>query len=271
MVFMQHGLMVGVWMMSASIVSLWFWVSGTVARIGRIKMIWCVLALLVTTLFTRSTGAIALLLIGIVALLVTTKFKRGIIITCLIVTPILYIGTRATGVWNGYNLQIFIAEHISYERAVSLWFRMDNENILVEKALKHPIFGWGGWGRSRVHDDEGKDISVTDGLWIIVFGLRGLVGLAALNMAILLPIYGFLRRYPPGTWGHPTVASGAALSVLLGLYMIDNLLNAMINPIFTIAAGGLTGLMAVPDQSETAPYPAPMQDTAGPEFEPRFL
>ena len=37
-------------------------------------------------------------------------------------------------------------------------------------ALDRPVFGWGGWGRSRLHDDQGRDVSVTDGLCIISAG-----------------------------------------------------------------------------------------------------
>src|SRR5437764_1120755 len=38
-------------------------------------------------------------------------------------------------------------------------------------------FGWGGWGRSRIFDQwTGKDISVTDGGWIIYFGVYGWFG-----------------------------------------------------------------------------------------------
>ncbi len=36
-------------------------------------------------------------------------------------------------------------------------------------------------------------------------------------------------------------AVAAALAILLTLYMVDNLLNAMINPVFMLAAGALAG------------------------------
>ena len=40
----------------------------------------------------------------------------------------------------------------------------------------------------------------------------------------------------------PSFAPAAALAVLLGLYMLDNLSNAMYNPIYVLAAGGLAGM-----------------------------
>ena len=119
---------------------------------------------------------------------------------------------------------------------------MENENILAEKAIKKPLFGWGGWGRSRVHNEEGEDITVTDGLWIIILGKHGLVGLGLFSLSLLLPIANLLRHCRVKDWTHPQVAPAAVLSLLLGLYMVDNLLNAMVNPIFTVIAGGLAGV-----------------------------
>ena len=37
------------------------------------------------------------------------------------------------------------------------------------------------------------------------------------------------------------MAPAAALAVLLGLFMIDNLFNAMPNPIYTVVLGAVTG------------------------------
>ena len=46
----------------------------------------------------------------------------------------------------------------------------------------------------------------------------------------------------PQWWGHAMAAPAAACAVMLTLHMIDNLLNAMINPIFICAIGGLCAL-----------------------------
>jgi hypothetical protein len=68
----------------------------------------------------------------------------------------------------------------SEERAGSLAFRIKNENMLVQKALQQPLFGWGGWKRSFIcAKTTGETVSVPDGLWIIAFGQNGLFGLTA--------------------------------------------------------------------------------------------
>ena len=73
-------------------------------------------------------------------------------------------------------------------------FRFMNEDLLAAKAMQRPVFGWGGWGRSRVFSEEtGEDLTVTDGLWIIILGSSGFFGLITLMSMLLLPAI-LLRR-----------------------------------------------------------------------------
>ncbi len=270
MVFMDHGLMVGVWMMSAALISYWFWLSRTLNKIGGISIKWCSAALFFTSVMSRSTGALFLLFLGVSVSFIIKKLKTSVLLACLIIVPLFYVGTRATGIWDGYNLQAFIAENISYDRALSLWTRMENENILAEKAFQRPFFGWGGWGRNRVYDEQGNDISVTDGLWIIIFGQNGLVGLGMFMLFLLLPVVNFLKCYPSKYWDYQLVAPAGILAILLCLYMVDNLLNAMTNPIFAVIAGGLTGIKKEPltkrDSHSTAMTDSRREGSLAPRF-----
>jgi type IV secretory pathway VirB3-like protein len=68
-VFMQHGLMVGLWMGAASIVGLALWSSGALRRLWGIPLSLVVPILIATTLLSKSFGAIALLLVGALVLL----------------------------------------------------------------------------------------------------------------------------------------------------------------------------------------------------------
>jgi hypothetical protein len=241
MVFMEHGLMVGIWMISSTLIGLWIWVSGILKKVKGIPISILVIMLLITSILCKSTGAIALFIIGTGILLITKKIKMNIMLICLMLISVLYVSTRATGYWDGENLTMFIYEQ-DQERAQSLWTRFDNENMLIEKALEKKTFGWGGWGRSRIYDEEGEDITITDGLWIIVFGKNGMLGLAALMSSILFPMVILMKQYNPMELFHPKVIPATLLSVLLSLYMVDCLLNAMVNPIFMVAAGGITGI-----------------------------
>jgi len=133
---------------------------------------------------------------------------------------------------------------------------------LGARARESVMFGWGGFARNRVFDEYGKDISITDSLWIIVFGLQGAYGLAALTASILLPVISFCIRYPARLWLHPMVAPAAALAVCIALYMFDSVLNAMTNPIFMLAAGGLATVSVQSKQATTAQLNGQMATTS---------
>ncbi|MDJ0662242.1 MAG: hypothetical protein QNJ42_22550 [Crocosphaera sp.] len=88
------------------------------------------------------------------------------------------------------------------------------------------------------------NVSLSDSLWVITYGTTGLLGLVALYSAFLVPISIFaFTPYPPKYWFHPQIAPAKFLVVVITLYMLDNTLNAMFNPIFIVICGGITGLV----------------------------
>ncbi|MBD2043732.1 O-antigen ligase domain-containing protein [Microcoleus sp. FACHB-672] len=243
-VFMVHGLWVGVWMMSAALIAVWLWKTGTIKRFWNMPMDWLALALLVTFILCRSTGAYLYFGIGIFILFVVKYCRTALPMYLLIFGLCFYLYLGVSGGFTGGEVVSYVADTLGPERAQSLEFRFINEGPLAEKARERMLFGWGGWGRARIFDEWGEDISVTDSLWIIAFGNQGLFGLSAFVTSVLLPSLSFSwLGYPPSTWSHPKVAPAAALVVILPLFMLDSVLNAMVNQIFMLGAGGLTGLM----------------------------
>ena len=278
-VFMEHGLMVGAWMMAAALLGVWLWKAGVIKQIWGIPIKWLVGALLVAVVLVKSTGAWVLLAMGIVILFsaksfrtsllllvlsivisfclsswillamgivilfIANRFRASVVMLVLLMTISSYLYVGVTGKFSGDQMVSVVSTVFGEDRAGSLKFRFDNEKILSDKARQKMIFGWGGWGRSRVFNEWRKDISVTDSLWIITFGAQGAVGVISLTVFMLLPVLGFVLRYPVNLWTNRKVAPAAALAVLLALYMVDCLLNAMINPIYTLMCGGITGLL----------------------------
>ncbi|MDJ0843661.1 O-antigen ligase family protein [Crocosphaera sp.] len=258
-VFMLHGLEVGMWMMAVTLIGIWLWQAKIIKQLKGVPIQWLLVALIVTFILIKSTAAYGYLAFGIIILLIAKRFRSIIPLLVLIIGISLYLCVASTGNFSTKNAEPLLATMsniVGEDRAGSLEFRLDNEEILVEKALERPIFGWGGWGRNRVYDYnwEGElvDISTTDSLWIIIFGDRGMIGLAALYSSFLLPVFIFsTKRYPPKFWFHPQVAPAAVLCVVIVLYMLDNTLNAMFNPVFTVVSGGITGLVVrVPQQRQ---------------------
>jgi len=255
-VFMIHGLAVGMWMCGAALVGYWLWASGSIRRMAGVPFGALLVGLLVTVVLCKSSGALVLLAVGIVILEVVRKTASKLLIWALVLVAPVYIGARTTNLWTG-DSAVELADKLGSDRASSLSFRFRNEDILVAKARSQPVFGWGGWGRNRVYDEEGKDLSVTDGLWVIALGKFGLVGLTSITAATLLPLILLAARSQASAWRSARQAPAVALAMLLCLYMIDNLMNDMVNPVYTLAIGGATAYAGRRRPEAESPDPGP--------------
>ncbi|WP_404786487.1 O-antigen ligase domain-containing protein [Altericista sp. CCNU0014] len=290
-IFMQHGLMVGTWMMTATLIAFWFWRTGslqpflqqfawgTPAKVafGRDNpwgmSLAIFLGLLATFVLVKATGAYFLFLLGIALVLGMRWWQTSLPLLLVVAAMCGYLIFNTTGGMTPQTitqLSAVATRVTNADRASSLVFRLANEAELAAKARQQPIFGWGGWGRARIYDDFGKDISVTDSLWIINFGNYGYVGLFSWMGALLLPVLGFvLLRYPASMWLHPQVLPAAVLSIGLVLYVMDCLVNGMINPIYTLIAGGIAGLVTRPTARPTA-RPLPQRQETPPDTFPFY-
>lgn len=241
-VFMQHGLAVGMWMTTTTLVGVWLWSSGAVRRLGGIPAGWLVGVLLVTTILCKSMMAVLLLVAGLGTLYATRIFRTSVPYLSLLAFPPIYMLVRSTGRWSA-DVLVAMAEIMGGgERTYSLRHRLASERGLVQHAWDQPILGWGGWNRAIPQGDAGWVDGfriITDAQWTLAFGMHGLVGLISLNVVLLLPAFLLWRRQPIKSWAHPGAAAAVALAMVLIVYSIDNLMNAMQNPIYLLAAGGL--------------------------------
>ncbi len=147
-------------------------------------MCWCRSRVLV-----KSTGAIALGLGGGTVLWLSKATALRLWPLLLVGVPVVYTASRATSLWSGSDLVDITSANVEADRAQSLEVRFTNESMLIHKALERPLFAIrADEDRFRIVNEYGKDISITDGLWIIVLGDRGVIGLVALGTALLLPM-----------------------------------------------------------------------------------
>jgi len=238
-VFFTTGLELGMWMTAVSLTSVWVWRCGALKRIGALPFGTFVLPmLLVVTVLCRSGGALFLFVGGLIVLWSSSRFRTKLFFYALLLVAPVYYSTRITNIWSGDNLVNFI-ETFDAVRAESLGFRFKCENLLIQRALLEPLWGWGTWGASRVTGPDGRDMAVTDGMWIIYLGFYGCFGLVSWTTALLLPPWLFVVRYPVQRWNTYTVGPMVVIAAILGLYMIDCLLNGFLNLVYIVAAGGL--------------------------------
>ena len=255
-VFLVHGLWVGLWMMAATLIGIWLWRTKVIKQLKGIPIRRLVVVLVITFILVKSTGAYIYLAIGTVILFTAGWLRSKIPILLLIAALSTYLYLGATGtLYSIPQVASFVSEALGSEndRTGSLAFRIANEEILSQKARQRMILGWGDSGGNRVYDEEGRDISVTDSLWIIAYGSQGLVGLISFTASLFAATLGFcFSRYSPSTWSNPKVAPAAALALVLILYMLDSALNAMVCPVFMLASGGISGLVMQEPQTSKA-------------------
>lgn len=251
-VFMSHGLMVALFLASATLVAYWLWRTGARRAVAGIPMGFAWAALGLTTVLCKSTGAVALLLAGVAVLEGTRLLRVPVLVLLLLAVPPAYCAARVAG-WTGAALVNAAASAVTADRAQSLGYRFVHEAELVERAMERPWFGWGRWGRSRLHDATGRDVSVTDSLWIIALGETGLVGLVSLGLALGLPVLLLLRAVPARHWAEPGAASAAALAAVGLIGMVDDLLNTMATPVALAISGALVSLWWATRKARAAP------------------
>jgi hypothetical protein len=222
MVFMSHGLTVALFLCLA------FTSSAILAKarmsILRLPSKLVTSFLGVVLLISKSTGAA--IYAAVMFLLVFFSRPRIQLRVSLVLAAIvvLYPITRSNDIFPTDTL-VRWSQAISVERADSLKFRFDNEDMLVKKALERPWFGWGGFGRGRVYsEDWGRDISITDGYWIIRLGSLGYLGFIVPFGLVLWPIVSLrkkLRKFPDKK--DQRIVTGLALMVaVLGVDMLPN-------------------------------------------------
>jgi hypothetical protein len=211
---------------------------------------------------------LVLLALGLLVLFLSTMLRTRVFVMLLLLSFPLYIAARTVGGWSGDQLLAVAQLSGSEDRVESLQTRLRSEYYLMERAKLQPLFGWGGWDRSLV-GDENNIVKTTEGLlvqvipdsfWIVNYGMYGVFGLASITIALLMPLLLLTRRFPPNSWATPEIAPVAVLAIILGLYMVDNLMNDMVNPLFTLAAGGVIGALRG-SQKERACRIKPKADT----------
>jgi hypothetical protein len=263
-VFLSHGIMLGLWMVATTVVAFWLWFTGAVTELTvwpfrrPIAMTKLLLFLGLTTLWVRSTGAIGLGVACVLGILQMRWVKFPLVLTVLLAFSPLYLLVRTAG-WTGDDFVKALGDGgMPDDRLESLKYRLHMENRLILKYREQPDFGWGDfnpkWRRAPKLKPVDYDDAVADALWIITLTQLGRFGLGALWLAMLLPVVRFLLVHPPRLWFNPALAPAAAAALVLILYMNDNLFNAFYNPVFVLSAGGLAGLTGV-----RLPRPAPVE------------
>lgn len=244
MVFLQHGLLVGIYLgmsvLAAATLFLWSKRNG---REGLSVFGWAAAAIwLVLVLFlSKTVGAFSLVLLFLPILLMTGVPGQLLFAMIIAGITLFYPLLRGAGAIP-VDAVYAAAQAVSQERADSLKFRLDNEDVLLERAAEKPLSGWGSWGRNLTYNQyNGDQVTTPDGAWIIVIGTFGWIGYLSYFGLLTAPLFllGLSRR----RLGISVESSGLAL--VLALNLLDLVPNASLTPLTYMIAGALAGRYAL--------------------------
>jgi hypothetical protein len=177
---------------------------------------------------------------------------------------------RGSGLVDAEAVKSVASLAFDSERVASLGVRLRSEDMYIEHAADRPLLGWGGYGRGEVVVDGER--SIPDGLWVIALSRAGWVAVVALVCLYLIPPFLLIRRHRARIWTLPEFAPIAVLHLLLVLYWVDCLSNAMVTPVLIVAIGAAQGWFAVARPfalaATASAAPAPEPDRPGPPAEP---
>ena len=238
-VFMGHGLLVAFFIACVLTATSALWKVGEKVHrfsLGKMRYYLLVVLVLCKSMAALMYGVFTFVMICIMPY--KMQFRAAIFLACL---SILYPTLSIIKVFPHQQLGELASSYLGPERAQSLVYRFDNEHRLVEHARKRFFFGWGGWGRNKVYDeDTGENLTVTDGRWIIVFGKSGWLGFIAEFFIMALSIF---RAKIAATLIKDKQQQTllAAHALIVGILMIDQLPNSSLAPWLWLLVGILLG------------------------------
>ncbi len=256
LVFLDHGLLLGMYLACAALASAVALRLNTGVRraVFVALLVWLLLGLVAA----KTLGALIIAVLFLPTALLLGR-RMQLLVAAMVAAVILVYPVLRGGGLVPTDQVAQMAYDFDPDRGGSIGFRFENEDLLLERANQRPAFGWGGYSRGRIFDDRGNDISITDGTWIITIGQWGWVGYIATFGLLTLPMIAMAlrrRRYPVGL-------ATSGLAILVAANLIDLIPNSSLSTVLWLSAGALAGRL------ELAPERAAEADTAAVSPEPR--
>lgn len=238
-VFIGHGLLVSFFAAVALIAAAALWqLKYKIRKFSPANVTYYLLVILVLCKSAASIvyGFFALLLIKF------TNIKNQLRIAVILVSLALLYPTMSIMNMFPHQALLELVGDIDTERADSMGIRFENEHRLLEHGRDSLAFGWGSWGRNRVYDEEsGKDITVTDGRWVITFSQFGWVGFMAEFGLLTIPVFIAKKAASRPVNSRQELILLAAQALLVSLAIIDQLPNSSLASWLWLMVGILLG------------------------------
>jgi hypothetical protein len=234
---MEDGNQLGIWMAAATLFAVFLSVRQPKMHILGLSVRWVAAGLACTTLLCQSAGSIILLLLLLPLTLLRRRVGLRISVAVLVLVIVAFVLIRMTGLvplremaQRSGPIHAIVASLSSVGRHSVAW-RLSRDESFLKVALQHPLLGSGQWNWWQSGDSRPWS------LWLLVFGMYGMVGLIAFGLILFLPVLCVVwpsARKKPSDGLDMSLASTA----LILMVAIDCLLNgAMILPYLLVIAG----------------------------------
>lgn len=239
--FLSNGIELTTWMAMASTVAFWLWLRrGWTPPIGPP---WApALALIAVTIACRGAYGYLSLALGLVAAGLSHVLRTRYLLLALSFVPLIYLGIRMTGQWDGQALVELAGKAGS---GGSIAYRIYAEDSYIKKTSEHNlVLGYGGdIAKSGIFDWKYKSFLWPDGWWIHQMNAAGAVGVAAFMLACFLFPAWLALALPPGRgWRSSPGALAWGLALFLILHLFDSLHNMALMPPSLLIGGSLVGV-----------------------------
>lgn len=237
-VFMQHGLWVAFFALSALAAAAASWRFSEPEQ--RTRYIAATLYLGVILVFCRSLGPLVLAA-ALVPLVFFASQRMQLRVAAILALIVLCYPVLRSAELVPVETMLEQAHRIDGHREGSLQYRFDQEAALLEHASERPYFGWGAWDRNMIHDYEtGRRISVSDGRWVITIGIGGWFAYIAEFGLLQLALLMLVRSVGQEALKAQTPYLGA-LSLILAFNLVDLIPNATLTSLTWMISGALLG------------------------------
>lgn len=248
-VFLHHGLWLGFFLLTASLAAFSLARSKAPPLMPRTGWLLAGLWLLAVLAVSRNTGA-AMIAAGFIPVLLFGWVRLQLRVAMAVAIVFLSYPALRQADLIPVNAIVTQIGQVMPNRARSLNTRLVNETNMLQRAAEKPLYGWGGWGRARVRDERGRDVTTLDGLWIIILSERGWVGYIGLFGLVAVPLLllpGAARRRKDYS---PTVAGMGIIVAANLVYLVP---NSTLPPFSWAIIGCVVAFCQV--QREKAPAP----------------
>ena len=232
LVFLDHGLSLGFYLFAATLAA----VALIRALRGDQRMLAILGAalLLGTLLISRNLGALILTVLLVPLLFLATAKLQARVMALIAILFLSYPLMRDHAPIDAFTDTV---GRFAPERAQSLSYRLENETALLDRANEKPVFGWGIWARAQIFNERGRNITTSDGTWIILLGEQGWIGYLTYFGLMASPLI-MLRRT---TRRKPLTPSTAALGLIAAGNLIYLIPNSTLTPVSWLIFGALAG------------------------------